>query len=297
MAAPCSAGFEARLRNMKGKHESQNPRPSTSRGTQRLYVRLNTLHYLLSQIHSLERTISMNPGVVPSNRLRFASIRKSSGSFFESVNLSILVACQHVSEVAAYRLVFHDSAPVMYDGLYVGGVARGQMKAALRVLKQNLTLMTTTLTDRAQAVAVKEVMRAWHDAFLMVLLCGGSSRVFSRYDQERIREDFEKLQRVFRDGVEGLIAENVVDGEGSVVEGVIELMGQSSEQLIEDLSLVSCTSSGIGLMGNGLKLPMPPTTGKWHRTDPNTILRVLCHRNERAANLFLKKTFQLPRRK
>ncbi|XP_047180067.1 protein unc-13 homolog [Vigna umbellata] len=297
MAAPCSAGFEAHLRNINGKHESQKPRPSTSRGTQRLYVRLNTLHYLLYQIHSLERTITMNPGVIPSNRLRFASNRKSSGSFFESVNLSILVACQHVSEVAAYRLVFHDSASVLYDGLYVGGVARGQMKAALRILKQNLTLMTTTLTGKAEPLALKEVMKASYDAFLMVLLSGGSSRVFSRYDHEVIREDFENLKRVFSNSVEGLIAENVVDGEAAVVEGVIALMGQSSEQLIEDLSLVICTSSAIGLMGNGLKLPMPPTTGKWHRSDPNTILRVLCHRNERAANLFLKKTFQLPRRK
>jgi len=241
----------------------------------------------------------MNPVVVPSNRLRFASNRKSSGSgsFFEAVNLSILVACQHVSEVAAYRLVFHDSASVMYDSLYVGGVARGQMRAAMRILKQNLTLMTTIITDRAQPLALKEVMKASYDAFLMVLLSGGSSRVFNRNDHEVIEEDFEHLKRVFSNSVEGLIPGNVVDGEAAVVEGVIELMGQSSEQLIEDLTIMSCESSGIGLIGNGHKLPMPPTTGKWNRSDPNTILRVLCHRNERAANLFLKKTFQLAKRR
>ncbi|KAK7356438.1 hypothetical protein VNO80_15710 [Phaseolus coccineus] len=296
-AAPCSAGFDAHLRHINGRHEGHNPRPSTSRGTQRLYVRLNTLHYLLSQIHSLERKITMNPGVVPSNRLRFASNRKSSGSFFETVNLSILVACQRVSEVAAFRLVFHDSTSVMYDSLYVGGVARGQMRAALRILKQNLTVITTSITDRAQPLALKEVMKASYDAFLMVLLSGGSSRVFNRYDHEVIREDFDNLKRVFSNSVEGLIAENVVDGEAAVVEGVITLMSQSSEQLIEDLSIMSCESSGIGLIGNGDKLPMPPTTGKWNRSDPNTILRVLCHRNERAANLFLKKTFQLAKRR
>jgi len=74
--------------------------------------------------------------------------------------------------------------------------------------------------------------------------------------------------------VEGLIAENVVDGEVAVVEGVITLMSQSSEQMIEDLSIMSCESSGIGLIGNGQKLPMLPTTRKWNRLDLNTLLVV-----------------------
>ncbi|XP_020222514.1 protein unc-13 homolog [Cajanus cajan] len=296
-AAPCSAGFDTHIQHVNGKHEGNIPRPSTSRGTQRLYVRVNTLHYLHTQIHSLEKTLSLNPGVVPSNRLRFASNRKSCCSYLETVSMSILVACQHVAEVAAYRLIFQDSASVLYDSLYAGGVNRGQIKAALRVIKQNLALITTTLSDRAQPLALREVMKASFDAFLMVLLAGGSSRVFHRHDHEVIREDFENLKRVFSNCVEGLVAENVVDAEAAVVEGVISLMGLSSEQLIEDFSITSCESSGIGLMGNGMKLPMPPTTGKWNRSDPNTILRVLCHRNDRSANLFLKRTFQLAKRR
>ncbi|XP_061371013.1 protein unc-13 homolog [Gastrolobium bilobum] len=299
-AAPCSSGFEDQ-QHINGSHEGQNPRPSTSRGTQRLYVRLNTLHYLLTQIHSLEKSLSMNPGVVPSNRLRFANNHRrnqsNSSSYFEAVNLSILAACQHVSEVAAYRLVFLDSNSVFYESLYIGGVERGQIRAVLRILKQNITLMTTVLTDRAQPMAMKEVMKASFDSFLMVFLAGGSSRVFHRSDHEIIQEDFDNLKKVFSNCVEGLIAENVVDGEAAVVEGVIALMGQSTEQLMEDFSIVTCESSGMGVMGNGQKLPMPPTTGKWNRADPNTILRILCHRNDRAANLFLKRTFQLAKRR
>ncbi|RDX70279.1 hypothetical protein CR513_50497, partial [Mucuna pruriens] len=294
-AAPCSSGFDAHLQQLNGRQDGHNPRPSTSRGTQRLYVRLNTLHYLHAQIHSLEETLFMNPGVVPSNRLRFAS-NHNSCSYFETLKFSILGAFQHVSEVSAYRLIFLDSSSVLYDSLYVGGVGRGQIRAALRILKQNLTQMATQLTDRAQPLALKEVMKATFDAFLMVLLAGGTSRVFQRYDHEIIQEDFESLKRVFSNYAEGLIAESVVDGEAAVVEGVIELMGQSSEQLMEDFSIMTCESSGVGLMGNGHKLPMPPTTGRWNRSDPNTILRVLCHRNDRASNLFLKRTFQLAKR-
>lgn len=161
-----------------------HPKPSTSRGTQRLYIRLNTLHYLLSHIHSLEISLSQGPIVVPSTRHSFASKSKTSGSYFEIVNSSIPAACQHVSEVAAYRLIFLDSNSAFYDSLYVGDVANARIRPALRIIKQNITLMTSILMDRAQPLAMKEVMKASFDAFLMVLLAGGSSRVFSRYSYD-----------------------------------------------------------------------------------------------------------------
>ncbi|XP_027364413.1 protein unc-13 homolog [Abrus precatorius] len=292
-ASPCG-GSLSELEHINGTTEGHNPRPSTSRGTQRLYIRLNTLHYLLSHIQTLEKSLIQIPSVVPSNRHRFAN---NNNTYFEIVNSSIPAACQHVSEVAAYRLIFLDSNSVFYDSLYVGDVANARIRPALRILKQNMTLMTTLLADRAQALAMKEVMKASFDAFLMVLLAGGSSRVFNRSDHVMIQEDFESLNRVFCTCGEGLIAENVVEREAAVVEGVIALMGQSTEQLMEDFSVVTCETSGIAIMGNGQKLPMPPTTGRWNRSDPNTILRVLCHRNDRAANHFLKRTFQLAKRR
>jgi len=130
----------------------------------------------------------------------------------------------------------------------------------------------------------------------MVLLAGGSKRLFSRADHQIIEEDFESLKRVFCTCGEGLVVEDVVDTEAETVEGVIALMGQSTEQLVEDFSIVACEASGMGVVGSGQKLPMPPTTGRWNRADPNTILRVVCHRNDKVANHFLKKTFQLAKR-
>ena len=68
---------------------------------------------------------------------------------------------------------------------------------ALRLLKQNLTLLGAIVTDWAQPLAIKEVMKSSFEAFLMVLLAGGSSRIFCRTDHEMIEEDFESLKRVF----------------------------------------------------------------------------------------------------
>lgn len=306
-ATPCGVNLEESYQNRLLAAEGHHPRPSTSRGTQRLYIRLNTLHYLLSHLHSLDKSLSLSPRIVPSPRSRFTNTRKAtttstststaSSSYFELTQSSIQSACQHVSEVAAYRLIFLDSNPVFYDSLYAGDVANARIRPALRILKQNITLMTGILNDRAQALAMREVMKASFEAFLMVLLAGGSSRMFLRSDSEMIEEDFDALKRVFCACGEGLIAEGLVEREAETVEGVIGLMEQCTEQLMEDFSIVTCETSGIGLMSTGLKLPMPPTTGRWHRSDANTILRVLCYRNDRAANQFLKRMFQLAKRR
>ncbi|GFY82792.1 hypothetical protein Acr_02g0010320 [Actinidia rufa] len=296
-ASPCSVGMDDA--HLTGLNEAHHPRPSTSRGTQRLYIRLNTLHYLLSQIHSLDKTLSLSPKVIPSPRKRFNNRRHlgTSSSYFELACSGIQTATQHVSEVAAYRLIFLDSNSVFYDTLYVGDVENSRVRPALRILKQNLTLLGAIVTDRAQPLAIKEVMKSSFEAFLMVLLAGGSSRIFCRMDHEMIEEDFESLKRVFCTCGEGLIVEDVVEREAETVEGVVALMGQSTEQLMEDFSIVACEASGIGVVGLGQRLPMPPTTGRWNRSDPNTILRVLCHRNDKAANHFLKRTFQLAKRR
>ncbi|TKY46075.1 DUF810 protein [Spatholobus suberectus] len=298
IASPCSVSCEDP--NIYGIYEANHPHSCTSRGTQRLYIRLNTLHYLLFHIPSLDKSLSLTPGVVPSNRHSFTNsheTQSNSTSYFETTNTSILAACQHVSEVASYRLMFFDSNPFFYDSLYVGDVANSRISNLLTILKHNIKLMTAILTERAQALAVKEVMKASFDAFLMVLLAGGTTRVFNESDHQSIQEDFDSLKQVFYTCGKELLEENVMEKEAEVVEGVIALMGMSTEQLMENLSNLSSETSGIGVIGNGQKLPMPPTTGKWNRADPNTILRVLCHRNDQAANNFLKRRFQIARRR
>ncbi|KAL3626454.1 hypothetical protein CASFOL_030003 [Castilleja foliolosa] len=275
--------------------QTKLPRPSTSRGTQRLYIRLNTLHYLLSQFHTIDKILSLSPKITPP-KSRFGNRRQLGSSYFEHSRSSVRSAFQHVSEVAAYRLIFLDSNSVFYGSLYVADVSTSRIKPALKTLTQNFTLLRAIVTDRVQPLALKEVIKASFEAYLMVLLAGGCSRIFCRSDHAMIEEDFEELKKVLCTCGDGLIGEDEVERESETVEGVVALMGESTEQLVEDFSIVACEASGIGVVGVGKKLPMPPTTGRWNRSDPNTILRVLCHRDDTAANQFLKKTFHLPKR-
>ncbi|KAM7253397.1 hypothetical protein ACFE04_005173 [Oxalis oulophora] len=295
LATPCAVSADE-VHHI-GPNEGHHPRPSTSRGTQRLYIRLNTLHYFISHLPSLEKTLALSPRIT-TQRSRLATDRKSRHnggpiSYFESALNSLQTACQHVSEVAAYRLIFLDSNSVFYESLYVGDVTNARIRPALRTLKQNFTLLTAILNEEAQGLAMREVMKAAFEAYLMVLLAGGASRIFYRTDHQMIEEDFNSLKKVFATCGEGLINEDLIDREAETVDGVVGLMGQSTEQLVEDFSIVTCETSGVGVVNSGQILPMPPTTGRWNRSDPNTILRVLCHRNDRGANAFLKKTFQL----
>ncbi|MED6132649.1 hypothetical protein PIB30_020985 [Stylosanthes scabra] len=265
IATPCRVTCEDP--HMYGIYEAKHPHACTSRGTQRLYIRINTLHYLLQHIPSLDKSLSLSRGVVPSNRHSFrqgsSTNSSKSISYFETANSSILAACQ--------------------------------IKTGLTVLKHNLKLMSAILTERARAQAMKEIMKASFDAYLMVLLAGGTSRMFNESDHPMIQEDFESLKAVFTSRGEGLVGDEVVEKESEVVEGVIELMGLSTAELMETLSniVTSDEASGAG----GRKLPMPPTTRKWSRTDPNTILRVLCYRNDKTANHFLKRSFSIAKRR
>lgn len=281
---------------------NNNPRPTTSRGTQRLYVRINTLHYVLAHVHSIDKSLSFSasqsphPSPRPSPRASFNQRCWIAPAHFDIARSSIQSAILHVSGVAAYRLIFVDSSHHFYEGLYMYSVAGARIQPSLHTLKQNLTLLVAVLTDRAQPLAVREVMKASFEAFLTVLLAGGSARAFSRADHDMIVQDFESLKKAFCASGEGLVAEEVVEREAEVVEGIIALMGAETERLVEDFTTVAWEASGMGFGGGLQRIPMPPTTRMWNRSDPNTVLRVLCHRDDEAASWFLKKTFQLPRR-
>lgn len=158
---------------------------------------LNTLHYLLSQLQSLEKTLCLSPKITPSPNTRFGNRRQPGSSYFKHNRSAIQVTSQHVSETAAYRLIFLDSNFFFCRCLYVGDVTNASIKPALRILKQNLTLLCSIVTDHAQALALKEAVKASFEVYLMVLLAGVSSRIFFGSDHPMIEEDLNSLKRVF----------------------------------------------------------------------------------------------------
>ncbi|EMS49044.1 hypothetical protein TRIUR3_17827 [Triticum urartu] len=189
---------------------------------------------------------------------------------FDHARTAAQTAIAHVAEVAAYRLIFFDSHHSFYDGLYAGGVADARIRPALRTLKQNLSLLVSLLVDRAQPVAVREVMKASFQAFLMVLLAGGNHRSFTREDHGMVEEDLRSLKRAFCTRGEGLVAEDVVESEAEVAEGVVALMGQTAERIKSNHPPLSPTVDEIPPEWKEAEVEAPTgcRSSRWKQEDP-----------------------------
>ena len=127
---------------------------------------------------------------------------------------------------------------------------------------------------------------------MLVLLAGGPSRAFSRQDSQIIEDDFKSLKDLFWSNGDGLPAD-LIDKFSGTVRGVLPLFRTDTESLIQRFRQVTLETYGSSARS---RLPLPPTSGQWNSTEPNTLLRVLCYRNDEAASKFLKKTYNLPKK-
>jgi len=135
-------------------------------------------------------------------------------------------------------------------------------------------------------------MKASFDGFLLVLLAGGPSRAFTQQDSEIIKEDFKCLTDLFWSNGDGLPAD-LIDKFSTTVKSILPLLSTSTESLVEQFRRLVLDTYGSSAKS---KLQMPLTSGQWNPTEPNTILRVLCYRNDETAAKFLKKTYNLPKK-
>ncbi|TVU08152.1 hypothetical protein EJB05_41541, partial [Eragrostis curvula] len=194
----------------------------------------------------------------------------------EAPPLVTQAAILHVSELSVYRLVFLDSAHVFHQALYQGGGAT--LESRVRPALRNLAFLASVLTDRAQPPPAREVVKAAIEAFLTVVLAAAGGREFGRADYGTVAEDFASLKRLFSSFV---VPDEVVEREATQAEGVVALMAMSTEKLIDEF-LGRCAPAPSTAHDEVAQLPrtVPPTTRRWSRSDANTLLHVLCHRDD-----------------
>lgn len=252
-------------------------------------LRINTLYNIRKELESLERRIISNL-----KNSGLALEEYSGNGNFSLSKASSVAGIQELSESVAYKVVFHDLSYVLSDYLYLGEVSSSRIEPFLEELEQNLEIISLTVHDRVRTRVIIDVMKACFEGYLLVLLAGGPSRVFSVQDAEIIHEDFKLLSDIFWSNGDGLPAD-VIDKVSAGVKGVLSLFQTGTDNLVEQFRHV--VSLGNDHVSARRKLPpLPPTTGQWSETDPNTVLRVLCHRNDKLASKFLKKTYDLPKK-
>ncbi|GMH06983.1 hypothetical protein Nepgr_008823 [Nepenthes gracilis] len=255
-----------------------------------LCVRINTMQKIWIDLDALEKRIIIR--LRNSETACVEDISTGLGKKFDLTPAACMEGIQQLSEVMAYRIVFHDLSHVLWDGLYVGDASSSRIEPFLQELEQNLLIISDTVHERVRTRVISDIMKASFHGFLLVLLAGGPSRNFSRQDSQIIEDDFKSLKDLFWANGDGLPAD-LINKYSSTVKEVLPLFQTVTESLIERFRRLTLETYGGSARS---RLPLPPTSGQWNPTEPNTLLRVLCHRNDEAATKFLKKMYNLPKK-
>ncbi|KAI3771447.1 hypothetical protein L6452_02611 [Arctium lappa] len=255
-----------------------------------LCVRVNSFHYIRKNLEALEkRTIAH----LKSIGIREGSIVNGSRKNFEQSLVACVEGIQQVCEATAYKLVFHELSHVLWDGLYVGGVSSSRIEPFLQELEQNLEIIAETVQDNTiRTRLITNIMRASFEGFLLVLLAGGPCRSFTLEDWSIIQEDFQFLMDLFWSNGDGLPID-LIGKHSTIVKGVLPLFSSDTGSLVEKFKSLMIDGYGSSTKS---RLALPPTTNQWGPIEPNTILRVLCHRDDKTATTFLKKNYNLPKK-
>uniref|UniRef100_A0A2P2KFJ1 Uncharacterized protein MANES_16G075400 n=1 Tax=Rhizophora mucronata TaxID=61149 RepID=A0A2P2KFJ1_RHIMU len=259
-------------------------------GMSQLCIRINALHFIRAELDVLGKRIITH--LRNSESAQAEDFSNGLAKNFDLTPSACVEGVQQLSEALAYKIVFHDLSHALWDGLYVGEPSSSRIEPFLQELERNLMIISDTVHERVHTRVITDIMRASIDGFLLVLLAGGPCRAFTQLDSQIIEEDFKSLKDLFWANGDGLPAE-LIDKFSTTARGVLPLFRTDTESLIEQFRLVI-----LGTYGSPAKsrLPLPPTSGQWNPTEPNTLLRVLCYRNDEAASRFLKKTYNLPKK-
>ncbi|XP_058222177.1 protein unc-13 homolog [Rhododendron vialii] len=259
-------------------------------GIPQLCVRINTLHRIRTDFESVEKRIIIH--LRNSESAQAEDFSNGLGKKFELAPAACLEGVQQISEAVAYKIIFHDLSHVLWDGLYVGEPSSSRIEPFLLALEQVLTVVSDTVHERVRTRVIADVMKASFDGFLLVLLAGGPSRAFAQQDSQIIEDDFKSLKDLFWANGDGLPTD-LINKFSNTAREVLPLFRTETESLIERFRRLTLETYGSSAKS---RLPLPPTSGQWSPTEPNTLLRVLCYRNDEAASKFLKKAYNLPKK-
>lgn len=255
-----------------------------------LCLRINTLHYIQNELENLDKKTKAC--------LRNAELAQPDVVDGLNINFELSqAACQEgirqLCKTTAYKVIFSDLSHVLMDALYVGSPAPASNRILpfLKELGPILRSISSTVRNEVRNCLITALMKASFDGFLLVLLAGGPTRAFCCQDYQIIEDDFRALRGLYLTYSEGL-PEDLVAKASSEVKSILPLLRTDTETLIERFKKTISESHEFTTKS---RFPMPPVPAHWSPDNANTILRVLCYRNDEAATKFLKKTYDLPK--
>ncbi|CAH2073776.1 unnamed protein product [Thlaspi arvense] len=253
-----------------------------------LCVQLNTLHYAVSQLSKLEdsiweRWIAKRPRekIVIRKSMVEKSMTFNQKESFEGSRKDINAALDCICEFTGTKIIFCDLREPFIENLYKPSVSQSRLEALIESLDTELGQLCSVIMEPLRDRIVTSLLQASLDGLLRVLLDGGPLRVFHPSESKLLEEDVEVLKEFFISGGDGL-PRGVVENQIARVRLVVKLHGYETRELIDDLrsrSSLEMQQGGRGKLG----------------ADTQTLVRVLCHRNDSEASQFLKKQYKIPK--
>ncbi|KAJ0971438.1 hypothetical protein J5N97_019397 [Dioscorea zingiberensis] len=267
------------------KSQSGSINRSSPVGFPQLCVRMNTMNHIRTKLGNFENKIIMCLRNVVSSQ---SSISNGLDIKFDLCQAACEEGIQQLCESTAYKVIFHDLCHVLWDYLYVGGPASSRIEPLLKELETTLEIISDVVNVRLRDHVITAIMKTSYNAFLRVLLAGGPSRAFSHQDYQILEDDFTALKGLFMDE----LPEELVEKASTQVRNVLGLHRLDTANLIELFKQMITEAHG----SVAKSIYPPPTSGYWSPTEANTVLRVLCHRDDKTASKFLKQTYDLPKK-
>ncbi|KAG2313752.1 hypothetical protein Bca52824_025309 [Brassica carinata] len=186
---------------------------------------------------------------------------------FEGSRKDINAALDRICEFTGTKIIFCDLREPFIENLYKPSVSQSRLEALIEGLDTELGQLCSVIMEplRDRIVTSKPASSITY---------GGPSRVFHPSESKLLEEDVEVLKEFFISGGDGLPR--------GVVENQIARVRLVTRELIDDLrsrSSLDMQQGGRGKLG----------------ADTQTMVRVLCHRNDSEASLFLKKQYKIPK--
>ncbi|KAL6556752.1 hypothetical protein OROHE_006628 [Orobanche hederae] len=265
----------------------------------KLCVRLNTYRYIQKQIdvlrdgirkswisvasYRMDRHSTENIPETPSE-VNGESVSELFVATLDIIRDSAADAIQKTSDFLGTRIVFWDMRDSFLFCLYNGSVDGNRLESIHPEFDKVLSDVCRLIDGSIRDLVVSSIWKEALEGFMWVLLDGGPSRAFSDTDITKIEEDFSMLKDLFVAEGEGL-PRSLVEKEAKIYHKILSLFSLQTESLIQ---MLMSSSEHISVGVSSYK------GGQRYRGDTHTLIRVLCHKNDREASKFLKRQYHLP---
>lgn len=251
-------------------------------------VRLNSVQHLLDSLAGLQRMV-----VDRWDDGRPQSVRQQGGDgaydwvtgMFDGARRAAGGARDHLCRAIAGKLVYGDLRDLLFERLYRFRASNARLELVLQQVDRRLGDVCSRVHDALPPRLARAACGTLCAALQSVMLDGGPLRLFAQADADLLEADVAQMRSMF-----------FADGEGLPLEEVDALCRPLSE-LLDVMQLdTGLLVQNLRAAGGGGGAPRRSPRNASLATDPDVLLRVLCHRADHAASKYLKKEFRVPKK-